>query len=106
MNSHDIWTQTDEEFDASMHRVVQNWAKTKEPSQDIRQQLILAAAAERVRHFKRPSVREMAIYWFIELLWNQKPGEGVFLDYDRTPVFPRFIVPVFEAEFGILRQVI
>ena len=101
MSSHKQWQQSDQEFDTSLRRVMKNWSKNEKPPTNVRHKILMAAAIERAR---KPSAREIAWDWLADIILAEQP-ENIAQDRLYT-FFPQYVVPVFQAEFGIFRQVI
>lgn len=101
MNSHSQRQQSDQDFDTSLRRVMKNWSKNKKPPTNVRHKILMAAAIERAR---KPGVREIARDWLADMILSEQPTDTA---RDRLYTFlPQYIMPVFQAEFAIFRQVI
>lgn len=102
MTSHDF-RHTEEGFDASTRRAFRNWAKSKEPSSDVRKELLMKAAVQRA--LRRPSWRKAASEWVNDIFLGYRQSELSNWEYERIKRFPRGIIPVLEMELAMLRLV-
>ena len=100
MSSHKKRQLSDQEFDASLQRVMRNWSKDKEPPTNVRHKILMAAAIERAR---KPSPSKVFLDWLSDMVLME---ETTYIGQDKLYTFlPHYIVPVFQAEFAIFRQV-
>ncbi|MBN2501071.1 MAG: hypothetical protein JXB38_09865 [Anaerolineales bacterium] len=100
MSSHERRPLTDQEFDASLKRVMRNWSKDKVPPTNVRHKILMAAAIERSR---KPSPLKVFLDWLADMVLSD---QSVYVAQDKLYAYlPHYIVPVFQAEFAIFRQV-
>ena len=101
MSSHKSQQQSDQDFEVSLQRVMRNWSKDKVPPTNARHKILMAAAIERTR---KPSPPAVVLKWLAEVIASEQPTN---IAQDRFYTFlPQYIMPVFQAEFAIFRQVL
>ena len=101
MSSHENRQLSDQDFDASLHRVMHNWSKDKLPPTNARHKILMAAAIERAR---KPRPSKIVLDWLTDMVLSE---QSVYVGQDNLYTFlPQYIIPVFQAEFAIFRTVI